>query len=388
MNNLSKIQNSKVIVRTDYNVKFDSKSKSIVDTTRLTRSASSIKTLLQNNNKIVICSHFGRPDPNLSSKENQIFSLQQIIPELEKILGVKIKFITKYPSQELQKALTSLNPHKEIILLENTRFFKQEKENDSEWAETISKGFDYFVFDAFGASHREHSTTHAIQKFLPSLKGDLVSQELKQLNPLLKSPQKPLNIVLGGAKIKTKIGIIKNFLDKADHILIGGALANTFLKAQGYEVGQSKYEPEKLEVASEIFEKAKNSSTKLILPIDYVTVDGSVKSLLETTPKDSLLDIGPLTITRFQNILKDSQTIIFNGPVGVFSKLNYSKGTKLLLETISENKNTTILGGGDTLDALQLFEIPQAKFTHVSTGGGAMLKYLEGKTLPTLEKLK
>lgn len=388
MNNLSKIQNSKVIVRTDYNVKFDDESNSIVDDTRITRSAKSIQTLLQNNNKIVICSHFGRPDPSLSAKENDNFSLKKIIPALEKILKVKIKFISNYPSPELQKTLTNLNPHKEIILLENTRFYKQEKENDSNWAEILSKGFDYFVFDAFGASHRQHATTHAIQKFLPSLKGNLVSEEIQQLKSLLGSPPKPLTLLLGGAKIKTKIGMIENFLDKADHILIGGALANTFLKAQGYEIGQSKYESEKLSVASEILKKAEESNTELLLPIDYITLDGNNKSLLETTSEDSLLDIGPLTITRFENILKESKTIIFNGPVGVFSKPNYSKGTKQLLETISQNQNTTILGGGDTLDALQLFNIPQDKFTHVSTGGGAMLKYLEGKTLPTLEKLK
>jgi 3-phosphoglycerate kinase len=388
MKNIQEIKSSKVIVRVDYNVPI--KNGRITDFTRIQKSLPTIQTLLQNNNKIAICSHLGRPDPNLpqDSEKNTKLSFANLIDQISKNLNIELKLISHYPSPDLHLDLKNLQKN-QILLLENTRFYSEEKENNTIFTKQLAEPFDYFVFDAFGTAHRQHATTIGLTKFLPSTFGTLVQTEIQELNLGLNNPQKPLTLFLGGAKIKTKIGIIETFLDTADYICIGGALANTFLYAVGYELGQSLIEQEETATAIKIINKAKTHHANLVLPIDLTTKSGEHKSIIDFQPNDSGLDIGPLTTARFSNLIKKSQTIIFNGPMGVYQDNLYSNGTESILKEISKSKTTSILGGGDTLDAIAKYAINPNSYTHVSTGGGAMLKYLEQNgDLPVLKAIQ
>lgn len=388
MKNIQNIQNSNVIVRVDYNV--PTKNGEITDFTRIQKSLPTLKTLLNNNNRIAICSHLGRPDLTQpqNSEVNSKLSFANYIDQISSNLNIELKLISHYPTPDLKLDLKNLQKN-QILILENTRFFTQEKNNESEFAQNLAEAFDYFVFDAFGTSHREHATTIGLTKFLPSAFGNLVETEIKELNLGLNNPQKPLTLLLGGAKIKTKIGIIETFLETADYICIGGALANTFLYAVGYELGESLIEIEEVNTAIKIINKAKTQHANLVLPIDLTTKSGESKSIINFQPNDSGLDIGPLTTARFTNLIKKSQTIIFNGPMGVYQDNLYANGTETILKEISKSKTTSILGGGDTLDAIAKYAINPQTFTHVSTGGGAMLKFLESKgKLPVLEAIQ
>jgi phosphoglycerate kinase len=384
MIDLQQIKNSRVIVRVDYNIPV--KNGQITDFTRIRKSIPTLQLLLQNQNKVTICSHLGRPDLTqpLDSEHNQKLSFQLLIDQISKEINLPIQFISNYPSSDLQIAIQNQPPN-QVLLLENTRFHPEEEQNQDSFCQSLASHFDYFVFDAFGTAHRKHATTFGLAENLPSTLGLLVQDEVQGLDLGIKNPQKPLTIILGGAKIKTKIGVIKSFLNQADYICIGGALANTFLDAVGYELGQSLIEKEETNTAIQIINQAKKSNTELILPIDLITTSGQSKSAIDFTPNDNALDIGPLSISRIENIIKDSQTIIFNGPMGVYQNNLYSQGSEKILNSIAKNKQTTILGGGDTLDALTKFAIDPNKFTHVSTGGGAMLKYLEKGSLPVIE---
>lgn len=384
---INEIKDSKIIIRVDYNVPISDGL--ITDYTRINKSLSTIKVLLKNNNKIALISHLGRPnlEEDLNSPHNQELSFQNYIKQISDQTNLEYKFLNRYPSSDLMLDLENLQDN-QVLLLENSRFFKEEKSNDPNFSKELANYFDYFVFDAFGTAHREHASTIGLAQNLTSTFGLLVQDEIKNLNQL-NAPQEPLLVLLGGAKIKTKIGVIKSFLGKASHICIGGALANTFLYAVGYELGQSKLEKEELKTAIEIINKAKSSPTELILPIDLTTQSGTNKSIIDFTPDDSGLDIGPLTAGRFINLISKSKTIVFNGPMGVYKNNLYSNGTESILKAISKSKITSILGGGDTLDAIAKYAIDPSTFTHVSTGGGAMLKYIEkqGK-LPVLEYIQ
>ncbi len=388
MKNFQEIENSKVILRVDYNVPV--KDGQITDFTRIQKSIPTIQTLLSNNNQVVLCSHLGRPnlDEPLDSPHNSKLSFQNYISQIQSALDTEIKFVKNYPTTDLQLDIQNLQSN-QLILLENTRFFPEEKSNDPKFSKNLAQYFDYFVFDAFGTAHRKHATTYGLTQHLPSCFGQLVETEIQELDLSINNPQEPLILILGGAKIKTKIGIIETFLSKASHICIGGALANTFLYAVGYELGQSLVEKDELDTAIKLINKAKNSKAELILPIDLVTNNGEEKSLMNFTKNDNGLDIGPLTNARFLNLIKKGKTIIFNGPMGVYQDNLYSNGTESVLKTISQLDQISILGGGDTLDAIRKFAIDPSTFTHVSTGGGAMLKYLEteGK-LPVLEAIQ
>lgn len=384
MIDLQQIKNSRVIVRVDYNIPV--KNGQITDFTRIRKSITTLQLLLKNQNKITICSHLGRPDLTqpLNSEHNQKLSFQQLIDQISHEINTPLKLISNYPSSDLEVAVQTQKPD-QILLLENTRFHQEEEQNDPKFSKNIAKNYDYFIFDAFGTAHRKHATTLGLAESIPSTLGLLVQQEIHGLNLGIKNPKKPLTLILGGAKIKTKIGVIKSFLNQANYICIGGALANTFLDAVGYELGQSLVEKEETNTAIQIINQAKASKTKLILPIDLITSSGKAKSAIDFSQEDNALDIGPLSISRIENIIKDSQTIIFNGPMGVYQNNLYSQGSEQILKSIAKSKHTTILGGGDTLDALTKFAIDPNKFTHVSTGGGAMLKYIEQGNLPVIE---
>ena len=279
-------------------------------------------------------------------------------------------------------------------MLENTRFHEEEKKNDKNFAKKLASYADLFVSDAFGTVHRAHASTEGVTHHLDSYAGFLIEKEVEALTPLLGKVDRPFVLLLGGAKIDTKIGVIKAYINKADKILLGGGLANTFVAAQGFDVGQSLYEEDKLDVAREIMLEAEKSGCEIILPGGFIVADEIGDNVLtadmEVTGIEAnmkMLDIGVRSLNKFAGILEEAKTIIWNGPVGLYEKKPFERGTRELAEILSEVKGKTYLGGGDTLSALKHFGIKPDKFTHVSTGGGAMLELLEGKKLPGLKVL-
>jgi len=380
-----KKKNQKVLVRADLNLPLhDNK---VLDYTRLDALKPTIDYLLSNNHKVVICSHLGRPD----GKVDPSLSLKILIPHLEKRLNIKVKFLKKYINKDYSKELENLKEN-QIILLENLRFHKEEKENNIHFAEKLAKGFDIYVNEAFGVSHRSHTSNVGITNILPSYAGLLLETELNNLNKIKEGSQakRPLTLIIGGAKMKTKTPLLREYLGIADNILIGGALANTFLKAQGVEIGNSLHEADQLVEASKIIELAKSTKTKIYLPSDLSIQNSKgncIKNLDQSTSQDNILDIGPQTIQEFGKIIKKSKTIIFNGPLGLYVQEPFDKGTKEVFNQIKNSKAKTYLGGGDTVDALHDFNFHIHDFTHISTGGGAMLTYLEGKKMPAIQSL-
>ena len=386
--NSIKEKNLKILLRADLNLPLHEGK--ILDYTRLDALKPTIENLLSQNQKIAICSHLGRPKGQIDKK----LSLKILIPFLEERLGIKVKFFEDILSKNLKKELESLKQN-EIILLENIRFYKEEKENNNQFAQKISQQFDIFVNDAFGVSHRSHASNVAIAQQLESYAGLLMENEIKKLEKIKigSNYKKPLTLIIGGAKMKTKTPIIKEYLNHAKHILIGGALANTFLKAQNLNIGKSLFEQEEILEAQKILELAKMSDTKIITPIDAKiknldTKEIENKDIDNINSNDCIYDIGEKTIIEFKKIIKNSKTIIFNGPVGLYIEKDFEFGTKEIFNSIKESKAESFLGGGDTVDALHDYEFKFEDFTHVSTGGGAMLTYLEGKKLPAVEVLK
>jgi len=381
-------QNQKILLRADLNIPI--KDGVIGDTTRIQKLKPTIDQLLKNKHKIAIISHFGRPKGKISEK----FSLKQTIPSLEKLLKIKIIFVNDCLSPEIPSKLQNLKTN-EVLLLENTRFYPEEKENSPRFAKLLSNPFDIFVNDAFGSIHRGHASTLGVTKFLPSYAGDLIQDEIQNLEPLLHTKhQLNFTLVLGGAKIDTKTGIIDSFIGKANKILIGGALANTFLAAQGYDIGQSLIEKDKIETARQIMLKAEKAETNIYLPTDVIVADEVTPDSPKTDiPREdvednmTILDIGQNTIQTYSQIILASKLIISNGPMGLYEFPRFSQGTKSILEAINESKGQSYLGGGDTLDALLKLKIPTNDIAHISTGGGAMIEFLEGKKLPGLTPL-
>ena len=383
------LNNKKVLLRADLNLPV-SKGQ-VTDLTRLNELAPTIHYLLKQNAKVAICSHFGRPDGQNDPK----YSLSQIIDVVKQVLGVEVVFIEDCIDSKIPEILDNLR-NNQIVLLENTRFYSSEEKNDTKFAEKLANPFDLFVNDAFGAAHRAHASTVGVAEFLDSYAGRLIEKEIQAMSPLLDQSkiQKPLTLIVGGAKIDTKIGVLKNFIGKADYILIGGALANTFLLAEGFNTGKSLVEKDKVEIAQEILLLAEKEGTKILIPGDSVlanqispdaqTVDLPVEDI---TDDMMILDIGRLTAREYSAIVHKSGTVILNGPMGLYEMPPFANGTKHLFEEIAKAKATTILGGGDTIDALNKFKLDPNSFNHISTGGGAMIEFLEGKTLPGIEVL-
>jgi len=389
LNSIKKIKekNLKVLLRADLNLPLHEGK--ILDYTRLDALKPTITTLLNQNQKIAICSHLGRP----KGKKEPKLSLKILIPFLEERLNLKVKFFEDVLCENLKKELETLKEN-EIILLENIRFYKEEKENSNQFAQKIAEQFDIFVNDAFGVSHRSHTSNVAIAQLLPSYAGLLIENEIKNLDQIRIGSKfkKPLTVIIGGAKMKTKTPVIKEYLDHAKYILIGGALANTFLKAKENEIGKSLFEEEELLDAKKILDLSKMSDTQIILPSDFIVQnlenkEIKTKDLNQIEKHDCIYDIGPKTLEEFNQIIKKSKTIIFNGPVGLYVEKDFEKGTKEILKNIKNSNAKSFLGGGDTVDALHDYNFKFEDFTHVSTGGGAMLTYLEGKKLPAIQVL-
>jgi triosephosphate isomerase len=381
------LKGKKVFVRVDFNVPLD-KEGHITDDSRIIASLPTINYLLDNGAKIIIASHMGRP----KGKYLDELRLDPVAKRLSELLGKDVKKMDVVLDDYVKKAISNMKSG-EIILLENIRMDKRETDNDLSFAEELASLADLFVNDAFGTAHRAHASTEGITKFIPSVAGLLMEKELAHLGKVLEKPEKPFVVIIGGAKVTDKIGIIENLLDTVDTILIGGGMANTFLLAEGNKIGKSLVEEEKVALAKEILEEAKKLKVNILLPVDCVTAFGledkeGIETCLVSQVKDDkmILDIGPETVKLYEKQLKNAKTVVWNGPMGVFEIDEFSKGTEGVAKSVANSEAFSIVGGGDSMAALKKVGLSY-KITHISTGGGASLEFLEGKVLPGIEAL-
>ena len=382
------LKGKKVFVRCDFNVPMD-ENQNITDNTRIKAALPTIKYLLEQNCKIILASHLGRPKGEVKPE----YSLKPVAKELSKLLGKEVIMANDVIGEDATTKAENLKEG-EILLLENVRFHKEETDNDPEFAKKLASMAEIFVNDAFGTAHRAHASTTGIADYIPGVSGFLIEKELKFLGNAVNNPERPFVAMLGGAKVSDKIGVIDSLLDKVDTLMIGGGMAYTFFKAQGYNVGNSLCEVEKTGLALEAMEKAKSKGVKLLLPIDTkigkeFKPDTESKTVAWTEIPDEWegFDIGEKTIEMFKNELKNAKTVIWNGPVGLFEFDQFAIGTNEIAKTLAELDATTIIGGGDSAAAVEKAGLAD-KMTHISTGGGASLEFLEGKKLPGIECLQ
>ncbi len=381
------LKGKKVFVRVDFNVPLD-KEGHITDDSRIITSLPTINYLLDNGAKIIIASHMGRP----KGKYVDELRLDPVAKRLSELLGKDVKKMDVVLDDYVKKVISNIK-NGEIILLENIRMDKRETDNDPGFAEELASLADLFVNDAFGTAHRAHASTEGITKFIPSVAGLLMEKELAHLGKVLEKPEKPFVVIVGGAKVTDKIGIIENLLDTVDAILIGGGMANTFLLAEGNMIGKSLVEEEKVDLAREILTEAKKLNVNILLPVDCVTAFGledkeGIEACLVSQVKDDkmILDIGPETVKLYEKQLKNAKTVVWNGPMGVFEIDEFSHGTEGVAKAVANSEAFSIVGGGDSMAALKKVGLSY-KITHWSTGGGASLEFLEGKVLSGIEAL-
>lgn len=380
------LKGKKILVRCDFNVPQDAEL-NITDDTRIRASLPTIKYILgQKPAKLILMSHLGRPDGKVVAK----YSLAPVAQRLKELLGQNVKMATDCVGEVVQKEITTAA--ETVVLLENLRFHAEEEKNDPGFSKALANLADIYVNDAFGTAHRAHASTEGVTRYLTSVSGFLLEKEINYLGTILEKPEKPFIVILGGAKVSDKIGVIENLLPKADEVIIAGGMSYTFLKAKGKQIGNSKLEKEKLDIAKEILAKAREQKVKISLPIDNLITNkieagAVVKTVGEDIPDGWIgVDIGPKTIAAYCRSLKKAQTIVWNGPLGIFEMDAFAKGTKEVAVCIAGLKATTIIGGGDTAAAITKFGL-EGKMTHISTGGGASLEFLEGKTLPGIAAL-
>jgi len=384
------VKGKTVFLRVDFNVPLDENLK-IRDDTRIRASLPTIKYLVEKGAKLVVASHLGRPKGQFNPK----MSLKPVSVRLAELLpGVKVIMAPDVIGEEVKRLKSELKEG-EILLLENVRFYKQETDNDPEFARQLAEGCQVFINDAFGSCHRAHASVVGIASYLKEkAAGYLLKKEVDYLSKITHNPDKPYVAILGGAKIEDKIPVLEGLLNKADVLLIGGAMAYTFLKAQGKQVGKSLVEEDKLEVASSILKKAETSGVKLLLPVDHVlttSVDSQKVVAISDTyplPEDLMgVDIGPKTIEEYQNQIKKAKTIFWNGPLGVFEVEAFSRGTVEIAKAVAESGALSVVGGGDSIAAIHKAGVAD-KISHISTGGGASLEYVGYGTLPGIEALE
>lgn len=377
------VTGKKVLVRCDFNVPLDKETGKITDNRRIRAAIPTIEYLIDHNAKVILCSHLGRPKGEFNLK----YSLKPVAEELSKLLGKEVKLAKDVIGEDAEK-LTSEIKEGEVVLLENVRFHKEEEENDPEFAKKLASFAEIYVNDAFGTAHRAHASTAGVADYLPAVSGFLIEKELEFLGNALDNPERPFVAILGGAKVSDKIGVIENLLDKVDTLIIGGGMAYTFYKAQGHSIGTSICEEDKIDLANDILNKAKEKNVEILLPIDnHVSAEYSNEA--EDKYIDSVeipegfmgLDIGPKTIELFKNAIKNAKTVVWNGPLGVTEFSKFEEGTKAIAEALAETQAVTVIGGGDSAAAVEKFGLAD-KMTHISTGGGASLEFLEGKVLP------
>ena len=382
------LKDKKVLVRCDFNVPMD-ENKNITDNRRIVAALPTIKYLLEQNCKVILCSHLGRPKGEFKPE----FSLAPVAKELSNLLGKEVVMAKDVIGEDAKTKAEKLQ-NGEILLLENVRFHREETDNDPEFAKELSKFGEIFVNDAFGTAHRAHASTEGVTHYLPAVSGFLIEKELEFLGNALNNPKRPFVAILGGAKVSDKIGVIDSLLEKVDTLIIGGAMAYTFFKAQGYNVGESLCEEDKCELALELMEKAKQKNVKMLLPIDTkigkeFKPDTESKTVAWTEIPDGWqgFDIGEKTIEMFEKELDGAKTIVWNGPLGLFEFEQFATGTNAIAHKLASLDDAiTVIGGGDSAAAVEKAGLAN-KMTHVSTGGGASLEFLEGKKLPGIEAL-
>jgi phosphoglycerate kinase len=377
------VRGKRVLVRVDFNVPQDEAAGEITDDTRIRSVLPTINYLIGNGAKVILCSHLGRPKGKAVDK----LRLTPVAERLSHLMGLKVEMATDCIGPEVEKAAARLGEG-DILLLENLRFHPEEEQNDPGFAQALAQLADVHVNDAFGTAHRTHASTVGVASYLPAVAGFLMEKEIDIMGRALDEPVRPFTTIIGGAKVSDKLAIIENIIEKADSLLIGGGMASTFLKAEGYEVGRSLVEEDWLDSARKMLKKAKKNGVRLLLPIDVIVAETVDENALwkavpvaEVPSQWHIVDIGPKTVALFEDELKRSKTVIWNGPMGVIEIPQFSEGTSAIIRFLSHLDATTIIGGGSTAEAVEKVGLVD-KHTHVSTGGGASLKFLEGKTLP------
>lgn len=381
------VAGKKVLVRVDFNVPLNDKGE-ITDDTRITASLPTIQYLLEQKAAVILMAHLGRPKGQVKPE----LSLAPVAKHLGKLLGKKILFAPDCVGEAAQAAASKLKPG-HILLLENLRFHKEEEKNDMEFAEKLASLADLYVNDGFGVSHRAHASVEGVTHFLPAAAGFLLEKEIQYVGQAVTNPLHPFVAIIGGAKVSDKIGVISNLLDKVDTLLIGGGMANTFLAAQGYKMGKSLVEEDKLDLAKELLAKAKKNKVNMLLPTDLVMAaafapdaDHVTKKVKNLNQAYMALDIGAETSKAYAEALADAKMIVWNGPMGVFEMDAFCKGTEAVAKAVAKSRATSIVGGGDSVAAIEKLGLAK-RITHISTGGGASLEYLEGKVLPGVAAL-
>ena len=377
------VSGKKILLRCDFNVPHDKTTGIIHDDTRIVSTLPTIRYLLEHNAAVILLSHMGRPHGQWK-KELSLFSARD---HLEKLLGIPVPLTQDVLGPDTKEKCAALQPG-QVVLVENLRFRLEEEQNDPDFSRELASLADLFVFDAFGAAHRAHASTEGVSHYLPSVAGLLVEKELQFMGAALEAPKRPLVAILGGSKVSSKIGVINHLLDIADTIIIGGGMCYTFAKAQGIGVGNSLLEADWLDYCREMMQKAKDKGVKLLLPVDGVaaaefSADAKPVAVDGAGIPDGMMgmDIGPKTIALYAAAVKEAGTVIWNGPMGVFEFPAFAKGTEAVAEALSKTSAITIIGGGDSAAAVQQLGYAD-KMTHISTGGGASLEFMEGKELP------
>lgn len=382
-----KLNGQRVFCRVDFNVPMENGM--VTDDTRIRAAVPTIEYMTNEGAKVILASHLGRP----KGEVNEEMRLTPAGDKLSELLGKTVKKLDSSIGEEVEKAIAEMKDG-DVILLENVRFNPGEEKNDAELSKQYANLADVFVNDAFGTAHRAHASTAGIAEYIPGVLGFLLEKELDVLGKALSHPERPFTAIIGGAKVKDKIGVIDNLLDKVDNLLIGGGLSYTFTRAQGHETGDSLVEEDKVELAKSFIEKAKQKAVNLYLPTDAVVAnkfaaDAETKtvSVEDITEGWMGLDIGPETAERYKQVIKDSKFVIWNGPMGVFEMEPFANGTKTVADAMAETTAYTVIGGGDSAAAVEKFEVAD-QMDHVSTGGGASLEFMEGKELPGVAVLE
>lgn len=375
------VTGKRVFVRVDFNVPMEDGE--ITDDTRIKAALPTITYLVENGAKVILATHLGRPKGEVKEE----LRLTAVGERLSELMSKPVTKLDESIGESVEKTVGNMN-NGDIVLLENVRFHKGEEKNDPALAKSFAKLADVYVNDAFGTAHRAHATTAGIANYIPAVSGFLMEKELDVLGKALSNPERPFTAIIGGAKVKDKIGVIENLLEKVDHLIIGGGLSYTFSKAQGYDIGKSLLEEDKIDLAKSFIKKAAENGVELHIPVDAIVAkefskDAETKVVdIDQIPSDWMgLDIGPKTAAEYAEVIKNSKLIMWNGPMGVFEMDAFANGTKAVAQAMAETNGYTIIGGGDSAAAVEKFKVAD-KMDHISTGGGASLEFMEGKALP------
>jgi phosphoglycerate kinase len=381
------VADKRVLMRVDFNVPLDREGH-VTDATRLREAIPTINYLRERGARVILMSHLGRPNGQV----NESLRLAPVAAELQRLLGAPVAYVQESVGLEAQAAVAALPPGG-VLLLENLRFHPEEEANDPEFSRQLAALGDLYVDDAFGTAHRAHASTEGVTHFLPAVGGLLMEKELESFARILEHPEHPFVAIVGGAKVSSKIGVLEHLLDKVDRLIIGGGMANTFLKAQGHDVGRSLLEADKVQVAADLMQRAKAAGAEILLPIDAVVTDRLEAEAprqvvgVDAVPADQLIaDVGPRSVELFGHALAGAKTILWNGPLGVFEVPPFAAGTRALAEIVGRSGAVTVIGGGDTVAAVEQAGCAD-RMTHISTGGGASLELLEGRVLPGVAAL-